>query len=170
MAGLSFAGGLLPILTTAVSTFEKIDDIFEQRDAADDRADAIRHNQQTALSQLKQRQERDFAERRVAAEEKRAEIDTKSDQANAQRQAALKRAVARRKADFGARGVSADAGSGEAVLLGLFDETEEEAKKRRELDNLRKNALASDLDNLNKRNLLEVSQLRERQRLNRMLF
>lgn len=170
MAGLSFAGGLLPILTTAVSTFEKFDDIFDKRDAAAERERAMRRNQETTLSQLKQRQERQFDERRSAAEQSRAEIDTKASQEAQRRQAALKRAVARRKANFGASGITPDAGSGEAVLLGLFDETEEEKKKRKQLDNLRKNALADDLDNLNKRNLLEVSQLRQRQRLDRMLY
>ena len=170
MAGLSFAGGLLPILTTAVTSVKKFDEIFDKRDAQRDRERAIRRNQQTTLSQLKQRQEQQFSERRSAAEQTRAEIDTKSSQEAQRRQAALKRAVARRKANFGASGVTANAGSGEAVLLGLFEETEEEAKKRQQLDNLRKNALADDLNNLNRRNLLEVSQLPQRQRLDRMLF
>ena len=51
------------------------------------------------------------------------------------------RAVARQRANFGSSGISSDSGSGQAVLLGLFDETEDELARREQLDNLRNRAL-----------------------------
>jgi hypothetical protein len=94
------------------------------------------------------------------------EIATKSQEANQQRQAALRRAVARQRAEFGASGVSTEDGSSEAVLLGLFQETEDDKANRARLDNLRVKALDQNLSNASRVNTLERTQLKQRSNFN----
>ena len=76
----------------------------------------------------------------------------------------MRRVIARQRAQFGASGISASGGSSEAVLLGLYNESEEEAAQREEIDNLKKAALDEDLAQTKSLNLLQRNQLEERQR------
>ncbi len=82
------------------------------------------------------------------------------------RRQALKRAVARQNALYGAQGISTNDGSAEAVLLGLFSESEEEQAQRSKSDQLREAALQQSLSNQSQLNLLQQTQLQERQRIN----
>jgi hypothetical protein len=70
--------------------------------------------------------------------------------------------VARQRANFGAQGVSAGGGSAQAVLLGLFEESEEERARRERLDGLRVRVLEDDLAGRRASNVLQRTQLQER--------
>lgn len=79
-----------------------------------------KNNQQASI-------ENDLIQQQAAADEER-------------RQRAIKSAMATQRARYGATGVSAEDGSAEAVLLGLFEASEEDAAARLERDSLRMRA------------------------------
>jgi hypothetical protein len=83
------------------------------------------------------------------------------------RKAALKRAMAKRTAEFGASGTGSSGGSAQALLLGLFEESDEEREEREKLDNLKSKALDTGLANRRSINVLQRSQLAQRQQLER---
>ncbi|MGH1455816.1 MAG: hypothetical protein ACRBDI_03455 [Alphaproteobacteria bacterium] len=118
-----------------------------------------------ALSQLQARQ--DLQNRQAAAEAAlaREQIALNSAQANEDRKKALKRAVARQRASFGGQGVGTGTGSSQAVLLGMFEESEDEQRKRDELDSFRLKSIDQDLSQSRALNVLQRTQLEEKTRL-----
>lgn len=130
----------------------------------------LRAQQDLALQNLQQKQANELEEVQEHASLDKEKIALDQQQAEKDRKASLKRAVARQRALSGARGVSGDSGSGEAILLGLFEESDDEREERQRLDSLRKKSLDQDIENRQRQNLLEVSQLRERQALERSLL
>lgn len=129
----------------------------------------LRAQQDLALQNLQEKQANELqtATKETTLDKEKIALDQQK--ADRERKKALKRAVSRQNALAGARGVS-DSASGEAILLGLFDESEEERKERDRLDTLRNKSLEQGIENRQRRNLLEVSQLRERQALERSLL
>lgn len=85
--------------------------------------------------------------------------------AESERLQTLRRAVARQRARFGAQGVGSDGGSSEAVLLGLFEESEQEKLKREQMDNLRNQSARLDVEGRHSLNLLELTSQAERRNL-----
>ena len=170
MAGLnpvaSTIGDIAGTVSTVAGAAESVTDLGSDNES---RSERLRAQQDQALKQLKQRQQQEQQARRQEAELEREEINTEQQQAEDERRDALRRAAARQRAEFGASGVSSDDGSAEAVLLGQFEETEEDIQKREELDNLRKRALDQNLNQRRRQNVLERTQLAERQRLERSL-
>lgn len=81
------------------------------------------------------------------------------------RRDALRRAVAKHRASLGARNLTAAGGSSEAILLGLVNDTDTERQSALAADRLQAQALQQSVTDLNRRNLLEQSQLAERHRL-----
>tara|TARA_B100001989_G_scaffold240165_1_gene204992 strand:- start:283 stop:780 length:498 start_codon:yes stop_codon:yes gene_type:complete len=123
-------------------------------------------NQQ--LEHLKQQQNLQLVQAQQDAALDRQKIALDASQAEEKRRAALKRAVARRRASFGAQGVGSGAGSSQAVLLGLFDESEDDLRRRTELDNLRLSAIDQDLSQRGSLNVLQRTQLAERNKLDNL--
>lgn len=123
-------------------------------------------SEEVALEQLKQQQalQQQQSMQNVALEKRQIAAQSEINEQN--RRAALKRAVARQRARFGGSGISQGSGSSEAVLLGMFDETEEELAQRERLDSLRSGALDQRLAQSNSLNVLQYEQLRQRQDLN----
>ena len=123
-----------------------------------------------ALDQLKRQQnlQQKQLEERAALERQQIALNTQ--QAEEQRKQALRRAVSRQRASFGSQGVGSASGSSQAVLLGLFDESDEERLRREELDALRSTALDQNISQSRALNVLQRTQLAERQRLARQLF
>ncbi|MBV6633319.1 MAG: hypothetical protein KI792_09870 [Alphaproteobacteria bacterium] len=121
-------------------------------------------DQQNQLAGLIAEQDLNFAQAQANLAQQQTEIQ--SDQATAEeaRRSGLRRAVARQRASLGARGIETTSGSGEAVLLGLINESEAEGDSRRRSDALREQALTQDLANLRQQNLLERTRLAEAQR------
>lgn len=122
-------------------------------------------SQELALKQLQAQQT--LQEQQLAAQTalEKEKIETEAQQAEDERKSALRRAVARQKANFGAQGVGSGGGSSQAVLLGMFEESDEERQKREALDALRTGALDQDLAQTKSLNVLQRTQLEERNAL-----
>lgn len=131
--------------------------------------DQLRAQQNTALEQLQARQSQDESASAQSALLQKQKIDADAQTAEARRVAALRRAVARQKTLFSAQGLSGDGGSNEAVLLGLYDDSAAEEAAQSRADMLRKTALDQSLNQQKQKNLLEASQLAERQKLTRTI-
>lgn len=125
-----------------------------------------RKSQDQALDQLQQRQnlQQQQAAQDAALDRERIALDAQANED--ERKSALRRAVARQRANFGAQGVGSGAGSSQAVLLGLFEESDDEKARRDALDTLRLNAIDQNLGQSVSLNVLQRTQLEERNRLN----
>lgn len=148
----------------AVSLGEQIGLIDDDQDR---RRDALRAQQSQTLAQLRQRQRLDETQNTQQAALERQKRAEQARQANQERQAALRRAVARQRAQFGASGIGPDSGSSEAVLLGLFEETEQDSENRQRLDSIRNRSLELNSQQLQARNILESTQRAQRNQLRR---
>ena len=73
------------------------------------------------------------------------------------RQRSLKAAMATRRARNAAYGVDSNDGSAQAVLLGMFDQSEQDIQNRLERDNLRSQAVSQSADSAGSRNLLSLT-------------
>ncbi len=140
---------------------------IERREAILARIDREAAAQATAWDNLIDSQAQRVRETRGTTAREREKLRLDSLESEAARERALKRAVARRRAESAARGTGGGA-SGEAILLGLFEESEEERQQRAQLDQLRQTALDQELQGIQRRNLLERSQLRDQQELDRL--
>ena len=98
----------------------------------------------------------------------KATIQANTQAAARDRQNALRRAVARQRAQFGGQGISTDNGSGQAILLGLFNESEQDAADRARLDQLKTTALDQNIDQTKRLNVLQASQLAEKENIGRL--
>ena len=96
---------------------------------------------------------------------RRAQIETSAASDEAARLKALRRTVGRTRASLGSRGGGTSDGSGEAVLLGLVADTNQDQQEAAATTRLRTQALAQEMADTQKSNLLERSQLAEKQRL-----
>ncbi|HEU4839583.1 MAG TPA: hypothetical protein VFS88_09280 [Micavibrio sp.] len=88
-----------------------------------------------------------------------------TEQAEGSRRAALRRAMARQRATYGASGIDSGNGSAQAVLLGMFDESEEELQQRNALDALKTAAIDLGVSQQQRINTLQLTQMKERGRL-----
>ena len=152
-------GALVPVLTSALVT---------QGVGLAVNEFSRRQSQDQALEQLQERQVLQQQQRAQDAALQKQQIALSASQDEEKRKAALKRAVARQRASFGSQGVGSGAGSSQAVLLGMFEETEDELSRREELDNLRLNAVDLNVNQSNALNVLQRTQLQERNSLNNL--
>ncbi|MEM7679494.1 MAG: hypothetical protein AAF182_00620 [Pseudomonadota bacterium] len=133
------------------------------------RAD-LQAQQQQALNELRQKQALQAKQLTQDNALDRERIAATAAADERERRNALKRVVASQQARFGAQGVGANSsGSVQAVLLGAFDESEEERQNREQLNRIRTRALDQSESQLSSINILQRSQLEERQRLERAL-
>jgi hypothetical protein len=123
-----------------------------------------------ALRQLRQRQAAELAGSEAQAALDRQKLAADSQAADDLRRSALRRAVARQRASFGVQGVGSSGGSAQAVLLGLFDESESDKQNRERLDAIRSTALDQGLSQTKRINVLQAAQLSERQKFARELM
>ncbi len=125
-----------------------------------------RKQSEASLRTMQARQDAEYQKTVQDAALSRASIAADSQKEETKRLTALKRAVARQRAQFGSAGITpSSSGSAEAVLLGLFDESEEEKAAREKLDALRYQALDSDVAYKKRINVLELSEAREKQKI-----
>lgn len=162
-----YASAALPVVQAA-STIKGVVDSFGGKSDQDAHA-RLRAQQDLAMKQLKAQQrlgdinaqeESNLARQRIAADAASVEEG---------RRVALRRAMARQRAQFGAQGIDADDGSGEAVLLGLFQESDVERAQRERLDTLRNRAIDEAMEERSRINVLQRAQLKERHQLDRAL-
>lgn len=130
---------------------------------------ALRAQQDLAMKQLREQQKLSEAQAAEDAAREREKIAADTAAAEDTRRAALRRVVASQRAKFGAQGLAPESGSADAVLLGLFEESDAERARREELDTLRRAAIDSDLTGQRSVNLLQSAQLAQRQSLERSL-
>lgn len=138
------------------------------RNPYEEQSRILREQQDLALKQLQDQQDaqaRDLAERTALERERMA---TTMQAAETERRAALRRAVARQRASFGAQGLAPGDGSPQAVLLGLFDESDEDRATRERLDDIRSRVLDQEAGSQSRINFLQRTQLAERQSLARL--
>lgn len=173
-------GSIVPAITQTVGLINTVNSAFNAvgnlrsnvSDSSDSAAEAARRQmiaeQNQALLQLQHQQALSEQQRAESTALEKQKIALEAAQSEEQRQAALRRAVARQKASFGGSGVSATGGSADAVLLGLFDESADELKQREALDSLRTTALDLDTAQTKSVNVLQATQLAERNKLQRL--
>ena len=160
---LGSLGGQIGTVATAIGTIATAAETIK-----DIRTDNREQEQSLRHLQEKQRLEQQQAEENAAIE--RQKLQAEADAEEQRRQRALKNAVARQRASFGASGISTgSSASAQAVLLGAFNESEEEAASRARLDQLRDSSLSQSTTQLAQRNLLTQTQTAEKQRLQRII-
>lgn len=154
LGGLTTAAG---IASTGLGLANKIGGFGAQERKEDLKLDQLRQQQALQEAQIAQDAALD-----------RQEIAVKAAQDEAERRDALRRAVARQRARFGASGLdtSTGGGSAEAVLLGLLGESEAQAAERDALDALRLQAIDDNAAQKSSLNLLQATQLSQKNALN----
>jgi hypothetical protein len=157
---------VVPVAFQALQAFQTIGTVAKFADKGSEIFSNKGGNQSDlALAQLQQQQQLQSREAAQSALNEKQNIAIKSQEAELERRRALKRAVAKQRASFGGSGVNSGGGSSEAVLLGLFDQSEEDKAVSQKLDNLKLQALDQNLDNVKRVNTLQRTQLAERNRL-----
>ncbi|GJL84244.1 MAG: hypothetical protein DHS20C02_00190 [Micavibrio sp.] len=161
MGGITPVLQLLPVISQGVGLVSNI--VSSESAVRDQRA-----GQDLALQQLQQRQAEQQRQSREDAALDRERIAADADASERKRRDALRRAVSRQRAQFGGSGISSSGGSAEAVLLGLFEETDNEREERERLDNLRFGAIDQNLSQQRRLNVIQRTQLQESQRIGRL--
>ncbi len=160
-------GSLTPILGTLTQTVGAVSAFANSVETltGGGRRD-VRAEQNLAMQNLQQSQALSAQQAREKADRDRAQIAEQGKQSDEARRKALRRAIAKQNARVGASGVSRT-GSNEAILLGLVNDSADTAQNNKALDQLRYNTIDAGLNNPQSRNVLEKTQLSERQRLER---
>lgn len=162
MGAVQSFGQLLPSLTgtlgvaqSVLSTASAVQALANPDASADLALEQLQAQQALQATQLAQQ---------TALEKEQIALETK--QAEEDRVSALRRAVASQRATYGSSGVGSTGGSSEAVLLGLFEESEADRAQRAASDALKVKALDQEVAQYNSLNLLQATQLAEKQALN----
>ncbi|MAI62554.1 MAG: hypothetical protein CBB87_08775 [Micavibrio sp. TMED27] len=158
-SGLSQIAGTISTVNQIASTVQNISG----------NGQAVRQ-QELALQQLQERQNINLQQAKSEAALERARIDADNAARQEDRQRALRRAVAAQRANFGGSGLSSNSGSSEAVLLGMFEGNDVESAQDARRAQLLNAALDLDVANQSSLNVLQRTQLRQRQRLNDTLL
>ncbi|MGQ0528074.1 MAG: hypothetical protein ACT4OY_08635 [Alphaproteobacteria bacterium] len=161
MGALGAMGGILPVLGGLTKAVGAVSGAVNAVNFVTGR------DQNQTLKMLRERQNLTQAQLEANAALDKERLAAQADADKSSRLAALRRAMARQRAQFGASGVGSAGGSSQAVLLGLFDETEEELAQREKLDGIRSRATDLDVSNSRSLNLLNATQLAQRQNLQR---
>jgi hypothetical protein len=164
---LSSAGGIFAALPTAVNAINTLTGHSES--GSSNEKDIYLAQQQMALKQLQQSQQlqlRDLQEQTALSRAKIAADAAKDEQ---DRLSSLRRAVARQRASAGVSGISSGDASSQAILLGLYNESDEERAQRERQDAIRNTVLDQGLASQQRANILESAQLRDKQKLSRIV-
>jgi len=165
-------GSLVPVASTAVQAFQTANNVISTiapiANVVSRGVDFFDSDTGRADLNLAQLEQRNRIEQQQAAQKAaldKQELQAKAEIAEKTRRDALKRAVSRQRARFGSSGVSANGGSSEAVLLGLFEESDTDRSERERLDTLRVNAIDQNLSQSKRVNTLQREQLKQTQNL-----
>ncbi len=155
-------GSIVPIAIQALQVAATVGSVAQAVNSG-------REQSQSSDLALKQLQQQQKLNQRIATDNanlQRQQLFETSKAAEQERRLALKRAVARQRAEFGGNGVSSGDGSSEAVLLGLFDESEGQKQARERLDNIKLQNINQSLSNLSRVNTLKYTQAKQKNKLN----
>lgn len=160
MGNLTSLGGALPLVTKAVSGVNTIDTAINGNRNAE-RTAKLARTQQSARNRM----EENISTQKAALDTSILNATQGAD--DRRRLMALKRATARQRAIYGSSGLDhgGDAGSGEAVLFGLFNESEQDRATNDSIYNLRRRIIDDHVQNIRARNLLEESQFTARKKI-----
>lgn len=145
---------VLPILSSAAGVLNENLDIFN----------VMSGNSQRKINRAEAQRNKIEMQNALALQNLQAEQNAQIESA---RKDALRRAVARQRASFGAQGTGSASGSADAVLLGLFSESEEDRVKRERLDSLRDHAQKIQRNGAIYTNLLSATEDAERKKIER---
>lgn len=161
LSGLSAASGAL----------SSVDRLANLTGSGKEKLKDLQAQQSLAAAQLADRQKLTEELATKKADRDRALLMAESAQEERRRGQALRLAVARQRAAQGAAGVGSESGgSGEAVLLGLAQRSEDEARDDEVLRDIRARIIDENLSALKAQNLLELTQLRVQQGLRQRLI
>ncbi len=152
-------GGFTTLASTAIQALGAVDALLGVVDNYQERSGDRQYDQLKAQSDLSLRN----AQEQAALQ--REQIRLSAEQTETNRRAALRRAMARQRALYGASGTGSGGGSAQAVLLGMFDESEEELQQRMALDALKTASVDQNLAQQQRINTLQLTQLRERDKI-----
>lgn len=159
-------GTMIPIATQALSAVKTIGTVASLANQGMNLfGNSATQNSQQALAHLQQQQK--LNQQNLIAENnlRKQEILLDAGEAERIRRQSLKRAVAKRKAEFGSSGIAIGDGSSEAVLLGLFQDSEAERLKNAQADQLRFQTLDQSVTNKKRLNTLTRTQEAEKAKL-----
>lgn len=152
-------GSIVPIAAQAAQAFQTAGTIASTISAGANVLNAFdRGDQGLSASQLSERQAIEERNATQQANLERQELFEKAKVVETERRNALKRAVSRQRAQFGSSGISSNSGSSEAVLLGFFDESDEQRQSRENLDQIRLSAIDQKLSQVKRVNTLQRTQ------------
>jgi hypothetical protein len=155
-------GAILPVAIQALKVAATVGTVAQTFNNAREQS----RSSDLALRQLQQQQALNQKISIDNANLERQKIFEVSQVAEKERRLALKRAIARQRAEFGGSGVASGDGSSEAVLLGLFEESDDEKKARERLDKIKLQGIDQDLRNLSRTNTLKYTQAKEKEKIN----
>lgn len=155
-------GGIASVATTAIQALNAVNTVVGAIDGYRENSGSRVYEQTKAMKDLELRQQKENA----ALQKEQIRLTAES--TDAERRAALRRAVARQRAAYGSSGTGSSDGSAQAVLLGLFDESEEERAQRESLDALKTSAIDQGVSQQQRINTLQLTQLKERNRLKKV--
>ena len=153
--------GFTSFATTAVQALGAVNNVVGAVDSFN------KNSGKEELKQTKARQNLDLQNKQEDAALQKEQIRLSAEQTENERRAALRRAVAKQRASAGASGTGSSDGSGRAILLGLFDESDEERAQRESLDTLKSKAIDTNINQQKRINTLQLSQLKEKNNLSR---
>ena len=179
----SVVSDVLPIVSGAVPVFNATTNYLTKQNslqAAADRTaasaaakvaakqqaeDNLQATQQLQMKQLQETQAADTATSDAAIQTQMDQAQLSANTTEQNRRDALRQAVAKTTVTLAGQGIDPHDGSGEAILLGQVQASDQAKQAADAATQLRMQALAQQADTLNQKNLLEQTQLAERQRL-----
>lgn len=155
-------GGLTSLASTAIQAIGAANTVIGAIDKYQNGSGRTQYDQTKAQNDLILKN----AKEQASLQKEQMRIN--ADAAETERRNALRRAIAKQRAQFGASGISQGDGSSQAVLLGMFDESDEERQQREALDALKTASIDQNVGQQARVNTLQLTQLQEKNRLNKV--
>lgn len=150
-------GGLTSLASTAIQAIGAANTVIGAVNSA--KSGQQEYNQAKAKSAL------DLQNLQAESALQKQQIQIEAANAETERRDALRRVLAKQRAQFGASGIDQGDGSSQAVLLGLFDESDQERAQREALDALKSASIDQKYSAQQRVNTLALTQLREKNKL-----
>lgn len=160
MGNITALGGALPILTKTISSANDINTVLNGNRLSQKR-DTLEQSQLVERHRLEERAAQDSASRNTAL------LNIQQNEEDRKRSLTLKRAIARQRALYGSSGIDdgGDSGSGEAVIFGLTNDSDQDRAASDSVYTLRRRIIDDNVNNIRTRNLLDEAQLSARRKI-----